>query len=125
MQLVRLVLHGESLLLVLRRDAELVGDEPDLEQMEGLVGGGIHLAVAHAGSGGHVLQLSGNQGLTCAGTVFVPDGAFENISEDLHVAVWMLAEARRGSDAILVDDAQRAEAHVRGIVVLVKRKTEV
>ena len=72
-----------------------------------------------------MLQLAGNQGPASSGAVLMLDGALENISKDLHVAVRMLAEARRGRDAVLVDDAQRAEAHVRGIVVLVKRKTEI
>ena len=81
--------------------------------------------MAHAGSGGHVLEFAGNEGLAGAGAVLMLDRAFQNIGEDLHVAVRMLAKARCGRDAVLVDDAQCAEAHVRWIVVLVKRKTEV
>ena len=102
-----------------------LGNEPYLEQVEGLGGGGIHLAVAHAGTRRHVLELAGNQRLADAGAVLVLHRSFEDVGEDLHVAVGMLAEARRGRDAVLVDDAQGAEAHVRGIVVLVKREAEV
>src|SRR5690606_11536991 len=37
---------------------------------------------------------------------------------DLHVAVRVLAEALAGRDPVVVDDAERAEAHVVGVVVI-------
>ena len=43
---------------------------------------------------------------------------FEHVADDLHVAVAVRAEAHARLHAVLVDDAQRAEAHVRGIVVV-------
>ena len=48
--------------------------------------------------------------------------SFEYVADDLHVAMAVRTEAHAGLHAILVDDAQRSEAHVRGIVVIGKRE---
>lgn len=124
-ELVGLGVDGELLLLVLRRDAYLVGHEPDLEQVESLVAGGVHLAVADAGAGGHVLEFAGDEGLAGAHGVLVFDGTLEDVGEDLHVAMGVLAEAHGRGDEVLVDDAEGAETHVRGIVVLGEGEGEV
>ena len=44
--------------------------------------------------------------------------ALEHVGDDLHVAVRVRAEAAAGRDAVVVDDAQRAEPHVRRVVVV-------
>jgi hypothetical protein len=44
--------------------------------------------------------------------------AVEHIGQDFHVAMRMGAEALAGRDAVLVQDAQSAEPHVAGVVVL-------
>src|SRR2546423_2249002 len=48
--------------------------------------------------------------------------AFDHIRDDLHVAVAVGAKPRSGSDPVLIDNPQRAEAHVTGVVVVAKRK---
>jgi hypothetical protein len=48
----------------------------------------------------------------------VREAALEHVADDLHVAVAVGAEARAGLHAVLVDDAQRTEAHVRRVVVV-------
>jgi hypothetical protein len=48
--------------------------------------------------------------------------AVEHVADDLHVAVAVRAEALPGRDPVLVDHAQRAEAHVRRVVVAGERE---
>ena len=48
--------------------------------------------------------------------------ALEHVGDDLHVAVAVSGEALARRDAIVVDHAQRAEPHVRGIVILAERE---
>ncbi|MNO00548.1 hypothetical protein D3C81_2204630 [compost metagenome] len=44
--------------------------------------------------------------------------AVQHIGDDLHVTVAVRAETAAGGDAVVVDHAQRAKAHVSGIVVV-------
>ncbi len=46
------------------------------------------------------------------------DGPGDDPCEDFHVAVRVSGEAGAGGDAVFVDDAERAEAHVGGVVVV-------
>src|SRR5262249_54639403 len=46
----------------------------------------------------------------------------EDVGDDLHVAVRVRAEAAAGGDAVVVEDAQAAEAHVLGVVVVGERE---
>ena len=48
--------------------------------------------------------------------------ALEHVREDLHVAVAVRAEPRARRDAVVVDHAERAEAHVLVVVVLAGRE---
>jgi hypothetical protein len=48
----------------------------------------------------------------------VGERAVEHVADDLHVAVPVRAEPRARLHAILVDHAQRAEAHVPRVVVV-------
>src|SRR5262249_10481559 len=85
---------------------------------------GIELAVHDAGARGHALDVAGADGGTVAHAVLVGDGAVEDVGDDLHVAVGMRAEALAGGDAVVVDDAQGAKTHVRGVVVVGERERE-
>ena len=60
-----------------------------------------------------------------AHAVLVRQRAFEHVADDLHVAVAVGAEAGAGGDAVLVDDAQVAEAHVARVVVVGEREAVV
>ncbi len=55
--------------------------------------------------------------LAFAHAVFVGEAAFQHIADDFHIAVPMRTESLAGRDAIVIDDAQRAEAHMGGIVI--------
>src|SRR5690606_539312 len=50
--------------------------------------------------------------------VLVRQRAREHVAEDLHVRVAVRREAGAGGDAVLVDHAQRAEAHPARVVVV-------
>ena len=103
----------------------LVRHQPDLQQVQGLGVRRVHLAVADAGAGGHVLQLAGDKRLARAGRVLMLHRAFQDVGEDLHVAVGVLAKPHGWSNIVLVDDAQGAEAHLFGVVVVGKAEAEV
>src|SRR5215217_98030 len=83
---------------------------------------GILLAVSDAGSGSHALHVSRSNNRTVAHAVFMLERAFENVGDDFHVAVPMRRKTAAGSHEVFIDYAQRAKAHVAGIVVLVERK---
>jgi hypothetical protein len=104
--------------------AALVRQDPDLEQV-GLLGRGrIELRVRHAGTGAHHLDLAGRDDRRVAHAVLVRELAFQQIGEDLHVAVRVHREAHAGRHDVVIDHAQRAEAHVRGVVVIGEREGE-
>src|SRR5579863_10247426 len=85
--------------------------------------GSVELAVHNSRARRHGLDGVRPYDSPIAHVVLVREAAFENVSDDLHVAVGMRAESPAGSDAILVHDAQRAESHVRGIVVIPEGKS--
>lgn len=68
----------------------------------------------------HELDLAGLEDASVAEAVLVLEGAFDDVGEDFHVAMGMGGEAAAGGDVVLVDDAEAAEAHVRGVVVVGK-----
>jgi len=124
-QLAALGVGVEVLLLVTRRDALAVGQDPDLQEMRRAVGSVVELAVAHAGAGAHALHVAGadhaghcGTGFAVAHAVLVRQRAVEHIADDLHVAVAVCAEASAGGDAVFVDDTQITHAHVAGVVVV-------
>ena len=101
-------------------EACLVGEDPDLEEVEVLVGVGVAFAVGDAGAGAHELDVAGEEGAAVAEAVLVGDGAGEDVAEDFHVAVGVGAEAAAGGDVVFVDDAEGAKAHVGGVAVVGK-----
>ena len=99
-----------------------LGQDPDLEEVHGLGLRGVELAVAHAGAGAHALDVARPDDRAGAHAVLVLERALEHVGDDLHVAVRVGAEPAARRDAIFVDHAQRAEAHVRRIVVVGERE---
>src|SRR5262249_10152059 len=96
--------------------------DPDLQEMDGVLLRRVVLAMANTRSCAHALYLTGADERTIAEAVAVFERAVEHVGDDLHVAVRVCAEPAAGGDAVVVDDPQVAEAHVRGIVVLPERK---
>src|SRR3954453_24133356 len=50
------------------------------------------------------------------------DRAFTDIGDDLHVAMGMCGKAGVGRDLVVIPDAQRAVAHIAGVVIAGKGK---
>ena len=57
-----------------------------------------------------------------AHAVAVLERALEDVGDDFHVKVRMLAKTLARRDTIFVHHAKRAEAHVAGIVIIGERK---
>jgi hypothetical protein len=79
---------------------------------------GLKLAVPHARTGGHVLKSAGADDPAVAHRVLVLDRPLEDERDDLHVPVRVGAEALAGRDAVVVDDAQAAEAEPPRVVIV-------
>src|SRR5262249_14608271 len=105
-------------LLVARRQTSPFGDDPDLEEVHRITLRRVELAVEHPGSCGHPLHLARADHGAGPHAVSVLERARNDVREDLHVAVSMRAEARAGRHGVLVDDPQRAEAHLTRAVVV-------
>src|SRR5437762_14013761 len=110
---------------VARSEAAFAGLNPDLQKVERFGAAGIELTVRDAASRAHELNLAGLEHAAVAHTVLVLQRAFQHVTEDFHVAVRMRAKALSGRDAIVVNDAQRAEADMRRVVVVGKRESVV
>src|SRR6185437_8154150 len=107
-----------GLLLIARRQAGALGNEPDLEEMDRLGWRRVELAVDDAGAGAHALHLAGPYHGAVAEAVLVLERAGQHVGQDVHVPMAVRRESRARNDAILVDHAQGAEAHLHGIVVI-------
>src|SRR6185437_8037272 len=97
---------GKDFLLIAGPEPLLIRQEPDLVEMNPLPVRGVELTVAHARAGAHVLKLTGTQDGAVAETVPVLERSFQDVSDDLHVAVAMHPEARTGLHPVVVDDTQ-------------------
>ena len=90
--------------------------------MDGLLIRGIEFAMPDPGSRRHPLHIARPDHRTGAKAVLVLQSTVQDIGEDLHIAVRMGWEAASRRDLVLVDDAERSEAHVRWVMVVAKRK---
>jgi len=122
------------LLLVARLDAARGGFDPDLQEVGRVLRGMIELAVHHATARAHALHVARPDDATARGVacstrlpiahaVLVRQLARDHVAHDLHVTVAVRAEAGAGRDAVFVDDAQVAEAHLLRVVVVGERET--
>jgi len=112
-------------LLIARGDAAHIRLNPDLQEMRGLALGVVELAVSHTAAGTHALHIARRYALDVAHAVLVGQLAREHITDDFHVAVTVGAKAGARGDAVLVDHAQIAPAHVLWVEVLGKREAVV
>ena len=106
------------LLRVTRLHALRVRLDPDLQQMHRLVLRGVEFTMLHAGASGHVLHVTRLDDAAIAHRILVLQRAAQDVGDDLHVAVRMLAETHARHHKIVVDDAQAAEAHPLRIVII-------
>ena len=113
----------QRLLLIARRNALAVGQQPDLQQMHRIGLAGIELAVADAGAGAHALGFAGADHGAAADAVLVLQCAIQDVGHDLHIVVRVRREPATAGNAILVDHAQRPETHDLGIIIVAERET--
>ena len=79
----------------------------------------------HSAACAHELNLARLEHAAVAHAVLVLQRAFEHVAEDLHVAMRMRAETLTGRNAVVIDDTQRPEAHLRRVVIIGKGKAVV
>src|SRR5207237_4329430 len=94
----------------------------DLEEMHGLRLRVIVFAVLNAAPRPHELDFTGPNHAAAARAVFVLEGSLENVRQDFHVPMAVRAEALSGLDPVVVQHAQRAKAHVTGVVIVAERE---
>ncbi len=121
-QAVLLLIVADGALFVAGLEAFLIGRDPDLQQAHLFVWRRIELAVADSCACGHALNFAAADDRAGAEAVFVFQRPAHHVGDDFHVAVWVHAEAAAGKDDVVVDHAQRAEAHPVGIVVIAERE---
>src|SRR3546814_8011331 len=80
-------LRRERLLLVARREAGALGQNPDLQQMHRILVRGVILAVPDAGAGRHALHLAGSDDRAVAETVAMRERPIQHPGHDLHVTM--------------------------------------
>ena len=85
--------------------------------------GRIELAVQDARAGAHALHLAGPDHRAVAEAILVLEGSLENIGDDFHVLVAMAGKPGTRNDAVLVNDPQTPEAHVRRVLIMPERES--
>src|SRR5690606_4723047 len=112
----------EGALVVARRRVHAVGLDPDLQEVDRPGIAGVVFAVFDAVAGAHPLQLARTQHAAATAAVAVRERPGQHVAEDFHVGVPVRRETAARLHPVLVDHAQRAEAHPRGIVVMPERE---
>src|SRR4029434_4513258 len=112
------LMERDSLLFITRHQTHLVLDDPNLQEMYGLVLRGIVFTVADSRSRAHPLHVarSDHRARSCA--VFMRHGALQHVGDDFHVAVRVSRESAARINSIFVNDSQSTKAHVLRIVVI-------
>src|SRR5689334_7020577 len=114
-----------TLLLRLESDLLIIGFKvfrsrqyPNLKQVNGLRFRRVELAVHDSGSCGHHLNLIRSEYMPFTHAVTMQQLAFHDISHDLHVAMRVRSKSLSWGDAVLINDAQGAKAHLTRIAVI-------
>src|SRR5579862_7350735 len=122
-ELAALFCFWKTLLFVTRHECGSLGLNPDLQQMHFFRRRRIKFAMANAAACSHALSIARENDRTGSEAVFVLKLAFENIGDDLHVAMRMSGKSGVRRDVVFVDDAQRAKSHPLGIPVIGKAES--
>ena len=101
----------------------LVGEQPDLEELDFLIAILIVFAVRDAGTGAHHLDVSMLDDGYIAHAVFVLQVTVQWNGNDLHIIMWMGAKASCGSDLIVIEDAKDPKVHPFRVMVIGKTKS--
>ena len=81
--------------------------------------------MANAAACGHALAIARQNHRPRSQAVFVFQFPLENVGDNFHVAMRMRGKTIVGRDPILVNHAQRTEAHPLGIPVIVEAESMV
>src|SRR5215469_2638767 len=108
------------LLLVSGWESLGLGLDPDLQEVHRMGAGRVELAVRDAGAGAHALHVAGADHRAVAHGITVFELTRQDVGEDLHVAVAVLAETLARRDAVVIDDPQRSVLDPRLIEVVSK-----
>src|SRR6266481_7393705 len=93
------------------------GHDPDLQEMHGLRLRMVELAVRDSRARAHPLHFADSDDRAGPETILMLERAFENVGDNLHIAMPMRRESRAGANSILVDYPQRAKPTLRGVVI--------
>src|SRR5262249_30723518 len=96
--------------------------DPNLQQVDWVFRRRISLTVPHSGARAHALPVAGMNDGAIADAVLVGEGAFEDVRDDLHVAVRMHREPTAGCNQVLIDHPQGTKARPARIAILIKGK---
>ena len=113
-----LLIIGKKLLLVTGRQSRARRQDPDLQEVHGFLVGSVILAVGYASSSAHPLDFSRLDNGSVAHAVLVAQSALEHVSDNLHVPVTVRWEASAWCHAIVIEYAQRSEAHEPRVVIV-------
>ena len=90
--------------------------------MRGLPRRVVELAVLHARTSTHALNVAGRNAFNVAHVVFVRQRTAEYIADDFHVFVRMCAKTRAGRNSVFVNHTQISKTHMGMIEISGKRK---
>ena len=79
--------------------------------------------MANPAARGHALAIARKDHRTGSQAVFVLELAFENVSDDFHVAMRVCREAVVGCNPIFVNDAQRTKSHPLRIPIVAEAES--
>ena len=76
-------------------------------------------------SGGHALKISGSDDGAVAHAVFMAQSPLDNVRYYFHILMPVGFKSHARFDGIIIDHTKRPEAHIRGIMIIAKRKSVV
>src|SRR5260370_39464597 len=82
----------------------------------------VELTMRDSRARAHPLHFADPDDRAGAETVLVFERTFQNVGDDLHVAMPMSRESGAGANSILVDHPQRAKPALRRVVIFAERK---
>ena len=117
-------LYGiEATLFITRRNAVFFRHDPDLIQMQTLGAAWVVLRVTDTRTRTHNLELTRRNLLFIAHAVLVLNSTFQHVGQNFHIFMRVSAEALPCFNHVVVNHAQRREAHKIRIVIVGKRES--
>jgi len=111
---------GHGFLFIARLNADHIRLDPYLQKVRLRPLCVVELAVAHAAARAHALNITRRNAFDIAHAVLVGQVARQHVTDDLHVTMAVGAKAGARGDAVFVDDAQIAPAHMGRVEIVGK-----